>query len=296
MSRPKVGVSACLMGQNVRYNGAHKRLDWVVDVLGESVEFVVLCPEKEMGLGVPRPAMRLRTDGKAVRLETINDNKDLSDLARDTAARLVSALPMDLDAFILMQKSPSCGLERVKIYDRNEIPSSHGPGFFAERLAAARPDLVLIESGRLTDAPQRDAFVMRLWAHHRFKRLEKGVAALQAFHRSYKFLLMAFAGPEGLRKLGRLAADGLRDEYGVALKDALAGVPARGTLTDAFYHMYGYLKDGLTPEEKQALLKAIDDFRNEKLLAAVPLALIEYANARVGSEYLGDQVLLKGPI
>ncbi len=293
--RPKVGISACLLGESVRYNGAHKRLDWVVDTLGKSVDFVSLCPEKAMGLGVPRPAMRLRTDGQTVRLETINEGKDLSELARTTAARLVNALPADLDAYILMQKSPSCGLEKVKIYDKNGIPSRHGPGFFAGPLAQARPDLLLIESGRLSDPEQRDAFVTRLWAHFRFKHLNSGVAALQTFHRNYKFLLLAFAGPEGLRRLGRFAADGAFASYRTELRRALAGVPRRGTVTDALIHMYGYLKDGLTPEEKQSLLRSIEDFRTEKVPVAVPLALLDYANARAGNAYLGAQVLLKDP-
>ncbi len=293
--RPKVGVSACLFGEAVRYNGAHKRADWLVDTLGKAVELMPLCPEREMGLGVPRPAMRLRGGAGKARLETINTAQDLTELAEATAARLVAALPVDLDAFVLMQKSPSCGLEKVKIYDKNEIPSSLGQGFFAARLQKERPDLTLIESGRLTDPEQREAFVMRLWAHFRFRNLAPGIQALQGFHRSYKFLLLAFAGPEALRKLGRLAADGQVDAYRGALREALAGVPKRGTLADALYHMYGYLKAGVSPEEKQVLLKAIEDYRQEKVLIGVPLALIEYANTRVGSAYLDGQVILKGP-
>ncbi len=293
--RPKIGISACLLGEAVRYNGAHKRLDWIVDTLGTSVDFVSLCPEKAMGLGVPRPAMRLRTDGRTVRLETINDRLDLSELARATAARLVDDLPADLDAYVLMQKSPSCGLEKVKIYDKNEIPSRHGPGFFAGRLAEKRPDLLLIESGRLSDPEQRDAFVTRLWAHFRFKHLGSGVAALQTFHRNYKFLLLAFAGQGGLKRLGRFAADGQAESYRTELRVALAGVPRRGTVTDALIHMYGYLKEALTPGEKQTLLRSIEDFRLEKVPVAVPLALLDYANARVGNAYLGSQVLLKDP-
>lgn len=293
--RPKVGLSACLFGEAVRYNGAHKRADWLVDTLGKVVDFVPLCPEREMGLGVPRPAMRLRMKADGVRLETINTAKDLTELAETTAARLVAALPEDLDAFVLMPKSPTCGLERVKVYDVNEIPSGLGQGFFAARLEKERPDLTLIEAGRLTDSEQREAFVMRLWAHFRFKHLGPGVAAFQAFHRSYKFLILAFAGPEGLRRLGRLAADGQIEAYGKELRLALAGVPKRGTLVDALHHMYGFLKNGLSAEEKQVLLKAIEDYRQEKVLIGVPLALLEYANARVGSAYLSEQVILKGP-
>lgn len=299
--RPKLGISACVAGESVRFNGGPATQAWITETLAPYVDLVPVCPEVAMGLGVPREAMRLvrGTVKGEVRLETSRTQKDLTELAETTVARLVASLPAELEGFILMNRSPTCGLERVKVYGTKGIPEHDGTGLFAKALRAARPDLLLIEAGRLTDQPQRDAFLARLYALARLQRLTPSVAALQEFHAKHKFLLLA-AGRVHLERLGALAAAARKAtiaasfaQYAKELSIALAAPPRTARVVDALTHMYGYLKNSLSPKEKQALLARIEAYRAGSVPLSVPLALLSYVNETVADDYIAAQALFR---
>lgn len=290
--RPRLGVSACVLGHPVRFNAGAKRFHWLTDVLKDHADFIPVCPEVEMGLGTPREAVRLArpTKGGPLVLRGSRSGDEHTANAEATIQRLLASLPEDLDGFVLQNLSPLCGVEKVKIYDHNGSPSPSGTGLFAAALALARPGLAIIEAGRLHDAAQRESFLLRLFTLARFRTTAHGVAPLQAFHREHKFLLLAH-GKAHLEVLGRAAADGDREAYRAALHVTLKVEPTRGRVADALVHMYGFLKQSLAPEEKTALLSRIDAYRAGALPLVVPLALLSFANTREDSVYLRSQRL-----
>ena len=181
----RIGISACLLGEEVRYNGGHKRDAFLIDAFGRHVEWVPVCPEVELGMGTPRPPIRLERIGGALqspRLIMPSTGGDYTDAMRDYAERRVAELArLDLDGFVLKKDSPSCGMERVKVYppaDAAGAPSRDGRGIFAEILMARLPDLPVEEEGRLSDPALRESFISRVFAHHR--RRSQGGAALPA--------------------------------------------------------------------------------------------------------------------
>lgn len=298
-TKPKIGISACVAGEAVRYNGGAATQAWVAETLARWVELVPVCPEVAMGLGVPREALRLVRHGKteAPRLESSRNHVDHTDLARRTSADLVAALPLDLDGFILMNRSPTCGLTRVKVYDGNGAPSAEGIGLFAEALTKARPDMPVIEAGRLTEAPQRETFLARIYALARLRTIERRVSALQAFHARHKFMILAH-GRVHLTRLGAIAANATASAIEVAIADyalelgrALAKPPKPGQLADALTHMYGFVKRALKPVEKQTLLARIEAHRRGEVPLDVPLSLLAFVNETVADDYLGTQAL-----
>src|SRR4051812_21716746 len=170
-SRPiRVGISACLLGESVRYDGGHKRDPFLTETLGRFVEWVPVCPEVECGLGTPRESMRLVRVAHDVRLLTVKTGVDLTaQLARFTRSRVVELAGEDLSGFVLKKDSPSCGLERVKVYERHGAPTRTGRGLFAAALVEAMPNLPVEEEGRLSDPRIRDNFVERVFAYWRLR-------------------------------------------------------------------------------------------------------------------------------
>lgn len=298
--RPRVGISACLAGERVRFNASSSRADWIEKRLAPLVELIPACPEMAMGLGTPREALRL-VRGEAAgetRLVTSKSARDLTDLARVTAARMISALPPDLDAYILMGRSPTCGPANVKVYDGNKVPQPGGVGLFAAALAAARPELLTIEGGRLTELPQREHFVMRLFVQARAARLPRSVEALMLFHREHKFLLMA-QGVKHLKLLGGLAARARRaaidDDlaaYRHHLSLALAVVPKRPAISNALQHMYGFVKQHVSSGERDEILRRIEGYAKGLGTLQVPLALLRYQAVSCDESYLLQQAIL----
>jgi uncharacterized protein YbbK (DUF523 family)/uncharacterized protein YbgA (DUF1722 family) len=286
------------MGEPVRYNGGVVRADWVAD-FGARVETVRLCPEVAMGLSVPREAMRLARGSDDVRLRTSRTGVDMTDLAERTCTRLIDSLPADLDAAVLTGRSPLCGAERVKVYDKSGVPQPEGIGFFAKTLAERRPDVIIIDAGRLTVASARAHFLLRIETRAAARAIAPKAAALQEFHRRHKFLLMA-TGRVHLEKLGRIVADARQATLGESLVayrqglDAALRAPLRRKPTaDALLHMYGFLKDRLDDNRRSALRRAIDDYRlGVSGSVQIPLALLRFCNAGDGDPYLDVQVLL----
>lgn len=171
-SKPRVGISACLLGQEVRYDGGHKRDAFLTDILGRYVEWVPVCPEVELGMGTPRPPIRLERHDGEIRLVMPSTGGDYTDAMRKYAERRVEELAkLDLDGYILKKDSPSCGLERVEVHHGSGMASQDGRGLFAEALAARLPDLPVEEEGRLEDASLRESFVRRVFLHRHLRRL-----------------------------------------------------------------------------------------------------------------------------
>lgn len=290
--KPIIGISACLTGQQIRFNGSSLKHGWIVDTLTDLVEFVPICPEVAMGLGTPRSAMRLvRTEG-GTRLKEVNSDLDLTESAVATAERVVEQLPR-LDGYVFAAKSPTCGLERVKVYTK-DVPFNDGVGIFAEKILAAQPELLVIDSGRLHNEELRELFVKGLFAIARFNRLPLTRSALQAYHRQHKFSFMAH-NPGQMRELGQIAANGglpvemLLIQYRSKLVKLLRIQPSKGGLINALQHMYGFLKHSISSAQKVLFFGILEKYRNGELAASVPLKMLQILQAGAPSHYLSDQ-------
>lgn len=299
-AKPKVGISACLLGQRVRFDGGDKRDDWLVDELGKWITWYPVCPEMEMGLGSPRESMRLAlvAGASGTRLLTNRSNRDLTVPAQATARGMVARLP-ELDGFVLKKSSPSCGLERVKVYNRKGIPDPKGEGFFAAELKRRFPDLPMIEEGRLTDPEQREHFVTRIFAARRWRDVPARVSAVQKFHETYKLLIMAHS-PAHYRALGRIAANPerripteVRDAYGRLFPKALALPPTPAKRINVLQHILGYFKRTLSSKERHAILESLEEYRDGELPFLSVLLLLRHQLTRLSVPYLEGQLFFE---
>ncbi len=300
----RIGISACLLGQEVRYNGGHKRDAFLADTFGRYVEWVAVCPEVEVGMGTPRPPIRLERQGEEVRLVMPSTGEDYTDAMRSWGQRRVEALAeMDLDGYVLKKDSPSCGMERVKVYSGAGAPSKDGRGLFAEALMARLPDLPVEEEGRLNDPPLRENFIARVFVHHRWREGEREGwtrASLMRFHERHKFLLMA-RNQNGMRRLGRLLGDSgkgapapeLAAAYRTGLTDVLQRPATRRGHTNVLQHLAGYVSDALDPADRAELAETIERYRLGLVPLIVPLTLIRHHVRRQGVEYLQGQAYLE---
>jgi uncharacterized protein YbgA (DUF1722 family)/uncharacterized protein YbbK (DUF523 family) len=303
----RIGISACLLGQEVRYNGSHKRDDFLVDTFGQFVEWVPVCPEVELGMGTPRPSIRLERvngDGSGVRLRMPSTGQDLTEAMMDFSRQRVEALAtLELDGYVLKKDSPSCGLERVKIYHGAGAPMKDGRGVFAQVLLARLPHLPLEEEGRLNDPLLRENFITRVFVHHRWHEGERegwGVASLMRFHERHKFLLMA-RNQSAMRRLGKLLGEAergdsipaLADSYLAGLTETLSRPASRRGQTNVLMHLLGFVSDGLDRQDRAELVETIERYRQGLVPLVVPLTLVRHHVRRQGVGYLRDQVYLE---
>lgn len=299
----RLGVSACLLGEKVRFDAGHKQDRWVTDVLGHFVEFVPVCPEVEIGLGVPRESIRLEGAGPNVRLVAPKSGADLTakmTVYADKRARQLGR--QSLAGFVLKKDSPSCGLERVRVYDRHGVPTRNGRGLFAAALLRHFPALPVEEEGRLNDARLRENFVTRIFAHQRWLELERaGVsrARLFRFHERHKYVLLAHS-QAGMRRLGHmLGATGRRaDErelgarYLAEFALAMARVPTTKNHTNVLQHLAGFFSPQLDAGDRAELTQTIHEYRLGRLPLVVPLTLVRHYVRKLQVPYLLDQVYL----
>ncbi len=300
--RIRVGVSSCLLGAEVRYDGGHKLDRFLRDTLGRYVEYVPVCPEVECGLPVPRPAMRLVGNPEDPRLVTIRGGVDHTERMRSWASRRVRELAGEgLCGFIFKRGSPSSGLARVKVYGEPGASPQLGVGLFARAFREHFPLLPVEEEGRLHDPALRENFIERLFALRRWREVrERGGQwrDLVDFHARNKLLLMAHSVPH-LREMGRLAARsadpgdlGAFDRYEELLLRALSLRATAKKNANVLEHALGYFKKVLTPDEKQELLEVIDRYRREELPLVVPVTLVQHHVRRHGIPYLAQQTYL----
>ncbi|SDI80406.1 YbgA family protein [Billgrantia gudaonensis] len=297
-----VGISACLMGEQVRYNGGHKRSRYCLDVLAERFRLEPFCPELEAGLGVPRDPIRLvGKPGEDPRLVGTKDpSLDVTERLAEVSERFVEQ-HRHLRGFILMKGSPSCGLERVKVYHDNGMPSHSDSGAFVRALRLHYPELPLEEEARMNDAVLRENFITRVYAFDDWKRHVEPAPShhvLLQFHSRQKYLLMAHH-VEAYRELGRYLADAGRRPLEEAMQHylqrfmaALSRPATRKTHANALMHVLGYLKRSLDGEIRQDLLAAIEDYRQGHVHLAVPIRMINHYIKRHGSDYVRAQTYL----
>lgn len=297
----RLGVSSCLLGRAVRFDGGHKRHDFVVDTLGPYVEFVPVCPEVEFGLGTPRETLRLVRRGEDVRLIMAN-GQDHTDGMRSWARTRVERLKDErLAGYILKKDSPSCGMERVKVYDGSGAPARSGQGVFAEALMRRFPHLPVEEEGRLQDPRLRENFIERVFAFAELQEVFEGrwtVGQLVAFHTAHKLTLLAHT-PDGYRALGRLVAQAkdrpradVKAEYTDGFMTAMTRIATPKKHTNVLQHMVGYLRGLVEVDDRDELLAAIEDYRREIVPLVVPITLIRHHVRRHAVEYLLGQTYL----
>ncbi len=299
----RIGISTCLLGEEVRFDGGHKRHPFLIETVGRFVEWVPVCPEMGIGLGTPRESLRLVRDGAQVRLVAPKSGTDHTAAMRRFAARTARQLErQDLVGYVLKKDSPTCGMERVRVYDENGVPKKDGRGLYAEVLLDAFPLLPVEEEGRLNDPHLRENFWERVFAYRRLRDLlarRWTVGDLVRFHTAEKLLLMAH-DLEGYRELGRLVASAkgqdradLGQRYARAFMTALRRQATTKKHTNVLQHCQGYFKKLATPDEKAELGEVIEDFRQGLIPLVVPVTLIRHHVRKHGVEYLQGQTYLE---
>ncbi len=302
MKKIKLGISACLLGQPVRYDGGHKLDPFLKETLGQYIEFVPICPETALGLGVPREAMRLVGDPEAPRLVTIQSNMDHTRRMSVWAARGVTALEKEeLDGFICKSRSPSCGMAQVKVYPADGPPVKRGTGLFVRAFMERFPLLPVEDEERLHDPEQREHFIERIFALRRWRQcLAQGKSAgrLAAFHTAHKLIVLSHS-EKHYRLLGRLVAQPttmsvteLYDRYQAAFLEALALKDTRRKHANVLQHILGYFKKQLSTDEKQEMLERIELYRKGVSLLIVPMTLLHHYVRKYDQPYLKGQVYL----
>ena len=301
-AKVRLGVSACLLGEKVRYDGGHKRDAFLVDTLGPFVEWVPVCPEVELGLGIPRPTIRLVGEASAPRLVVEKTGEDLTArMHRFARARTADLDALGLDGYVLKRASPSCGLHRVRVWNERGEPGSDGRGLFAQELVDRFPLLPVEEEGRLADAAIRENFIERVFATARWAAFladRPRARDLVAFHSAQKFSILAHS-PRHYAALGRLVATAgnpltraTLQEYGRRLMEALAVRATRRRHVNVLQHLAGFFKKQLSPDERAEIAEVVEEFRQALVPLIVPITLIRHHVRRLAIGYLRDQVYL----
>ena len=297
-----LGISRCLLGDEVRFDGGHKRDSFLTDVFGRYVEWVPVCPEVEAGLGTPREAMRLVGDTHGPRLMTIKSGIDHTRALETMATNRIAELKgLDLSGYVFKKGSPSCGIERVRLYNENGMPNRNGVGLFARAFIEQFPLIPVEEEGRLCEPILRENFIERVFCYRRWQDfVRSGVTsqALVQFHTIHKYLLLAHS-PQQYEVLGRLVGqahqhrpEDLAHRYGGLFMKALA---VKGTVrkhVNVLQHILGHFKDRLDAHEKAELLGVIGDYHQELTPLVVPLTLIKHYVKIFDVGYILDQVYL----
>jgi uncharacterized protein YbgA (DUF1722 family)/uncharacterized protein YbbK (DUF523 family) len=299
----RIGISSCLLGQKVRFDGGHKRDRYLTDVLGQWLTWVPVCPELEIGLGIPRPTIRLEATKPEPVLVEPKSGRDMTDEMQDYAEVKVGELQkLELDGFVLKKGSPSCGMERVRVYGRGGMPTKNGVGVFARVLIRRWPNLPVEEEGRLNDPLLRERFIAHVFCRHRWRSMvRKGPnrRRLVDFHTAHKMQLRSH-NEAAYRRLGRIVAsagsvpdDDLFLSYENELHTALSSRASSKRHTNVLYHALGYLKKVLEDFEKQELVHLIEDYRRGLVPLIVPITLLRHHVAKHEIPYLEGQLYLE---
>ncbi len=299
MEKVRLGISKCLLGEPVRYDGGHKLDRFLRDTLGQYVDYVPVCPEVECGLGVPREAMHLEGDPEAPRLITTRSKRDVTDQMLTWARQRVVELDREgLCGFIFKSNSPSSGMERVKITDRTGMPRKVATGLFAGIFMKHFPSIPVEEEGRLHDPALREGFIERIFVLKRWREMvQQGrkLNLLVDFHTRHKLLIMSHS-PKLNTLIGRLVATAKTisqpdpfDAYQVQLMEALKLRATVKKHTNVLQHLMGYFKKNLNGDEKQELLEVIEHYRQGHVPLIVPITLINHYVRKYDQPYLRGQ-------
>ncbi len=295
-----IGISSCLLGDKVRFDGNHKHDAYITGTLSQVFDFVPLCPEVAIGMGVPRPPIRLTGDSQAPRAVGVKDPA-LDVTAALTAYGRRMALELEgISAYIFKGKSPSCGMQRVKVYGGG-APSTQGVGIYAREIMARQPLLPVEEEGRLGDPLLRENFIARVFAYRRWQDLLASgfsVGKLVEFHARHKYVLMAH-GSVYYRALGRLVAEAksqrpgaLCERYGAEFMAALRRPATRKRHANVLLHLMGYLKKHIDGGDKAELVEVIESYRLGRVPLIVPITLLKHYFRRFPDDYIAKQVYL----
>lgn len=301
-STPRIGVSSCLLGQKVRYDGGHQRDRFLTDTFGRFVTWVPVCPEAECGLGIPRPSMRLVGDPHSPRLVVTSTGQDHTKRMLDFSRKRVRQLAgEDLDGFIFKKNSPSSGMERVKVFDQKGMPHRVGTGLFARTFMDRFPLLPVEDEGRLHDVHLRENFIERIFCLARYRNQVAprfSVAKLVRFHSAHKLQIMAHS-PKHLRQMGQLVAGASslsRAEARTGYEELLlAAMKLRATIPrniNVIQHMMGWVKKQLSPDQKAEMAEVLDRYREGLVPLIVPVTLMKHHVRVHDVEYLASQTYL----
>lgn len=300
-SRLQIGVSACLLGKPVRFDGGHSRSKLCLETLSSYSEFHPFCPEMAAGFGSPRPAMRLIGDPDNPTLTFSKKGEENADLTEQLKSGYRDQLTTlaNLDAYILMRNSPSCGLERIKVYQKSGYPhEKRTRGLFTQDLMATNPLLPMEEEGRLNDHALRENFILRAYTNHFFKREVLNNASVQAlvdFHSCYKLIIMAHS-VEAYQQLGQLVAHPDKKDLGATVHQyhrglmlALAKPARRKSHCNVLMHILGFLKKSIPGPARQSIATTINDYRLGQLPLITPLTLLNHYIQLNGNAYIKKQ-------
>ncbi|KAF0861738.1 DUF523 and DUF1722 domain-containing protein [Pseudomonas sp. LD120] len=302
-TKPKIAISACLMGVEVRYNGGHKESRLCSRVLSEHFDFLPLCPEVAIGMGTPREPIRLVGEPEQPRaVGTVDASVDVTQPLAEYGERMAAQVD-DICGYIFMQNSPSCGLERVKVYQANGMPHRQGGrGIYAQAFCERHPNLPVEEAGRLNDPVLRENFLTRVYVYRDWQALLKqGLTrrALTDFHSRCKYLLMAHH-PVQYKTLGNLLGSmGKGDpaqigpRYFSELMAALSKCATRGTHSNVLQHLSGYLKQAISAADKQEVQQVIGQYRHGIVPLVVPLTLLKHHFRQHPDPYIAQQLYLQ---
>ncbi len=302
----KVGISACLLGEEVRFDGGHTKSKYCVQTLSEFFQFRQFCPEMAAGLGTPRPAIRLVGDFDNPKL--IYSNKQGNDTVEDLTHKLSRGYvkfienQSDLCGYILMKNSPSCGMSRIKVYqDNGHSHAKKRSGLFAEALMKKYPNLPVEEDGRLNDEGLRENFIMRVYAYNRLNQLKGDKLTMHnliQYHSKYKYIVMAH-NQKAYKSLGRLlngssnlSLQELYKFYSTKFMQAIAKPAKRAHHFNTLQHIFGYIKNSLTPTAKTDIINVLERYRKFEVNLATPLSLLNHYIMQYGSEYIKSQYYL----
>ncbi len=298
----RLGISACLLGEKVRFDGGHKHDRFLTDTLGRYVDYVPVCPEVEIGLPTPRDALRLTGSADNPRLVFSRSGEDITGRMTGWAQKRLDELEKEnLSGFIFKSKSPSSGMERVKLYDRNGIPNKAGVGLFARAFMERFPLLPVEEEGRLHDPKLRENFIETIFTLKRWRELlaqGRTAGGLVAFHTRHKLLIMSHS-PDVYRQMGKLVAragsenpETLYDDYLGLLMKGLRLKTSVAKNVNVLQHVLGYFKKQLSADEKQETLEVIDHYRRQITPLVVPVTLLNHYVRKYRQPYLQQQVYL----
>lgn len=297
-----VGISTCLLGKEVRHDGGHKHSRFCTQVLSRHFEFRSICPELEAGLGVPRPAIHLREYHNSLKLIETKGTADHTDAMQGFIDQILPTLG-DLRGYILMAKSPSCGMERIKVHNEDgNVTRRDGRGLFAEALIRHYPLMPVEEEGRLNDDMLRENFIERVFVYDDWMQNVAGdnltARALIEFHTRHKFQLLAHS-EKLYRQLGPMLGDlkseplkDIADRYIASFMEAMTQRVSRGSHVNAMQHLMGYLRDSMADEDRQVLMEQIDAYHRGEVPLVVPMTLLRMAQRREPVDYLSSQKYL----
>jgi uncharacterized protein YbgA (DUF1722 family)/uncharacterized protein YbbK (DUF523 family) len=298
----KIGISSCLLGNEVRWNSGHKHDKYLTGTLGRFVDYVPVCPEVEAGFGVPRESFRLVGDPEKPRLMTFKSKIDHTDRMLAWVQKRVEELEKeDLCGFIFKSDSPSNGMMRVKVYNDKGMPHKVGIGIFARAFMEHFPLIPVEEDGRLNDPLIRENFILQIFTMKRWRdnlARKPGMGNLVDFHTRNKLLILSHS-QKHYRLMGKLVANGkempieeLYQEYQLLLMEALKLKTTIRKHTNVLQHLMGYFKKQLTGDEKQELLEVFDQYRSEYVPLLVPITLINHYVRKYDQSYLKQQTYL----